>query len=596
MLRILLLIFLMIPLLTLAGPHIIQIKSVQSFPAKIPASSIVTAKFEVMNIAWIPLSVVDKSNFPQGSGLSILSSDCGHPFKPKESCHIELQLKAPTTPQIITTQLIETSTPSPDLSDTVSSPIVIEITKALENFTITAMADTGGSVLPSGAQTVKEGSNLTFTAMPDINYTVKQWLVDNVVSQEGGNTFVLNNIKSNHSVKVTFVKGQEGNNTLIIGGRNLSPSEHTPAIIVSYDKGQSWEAGNTNNLPNNVNFSRLSCAGKGNSITCIAPYADNQIVLSNDGGKTWVIKQLGSEFSYASVFTRCTGEGDGIICIAGPLIKEGLHYMASSQDAGKNWQIIRLNDYPDNPAEPPDVHTTTINTASCGGSGQKAICFLGGEDYHYFSDEMHYRTYPLEVYSEDGGKSWTSSVGSGITTSVNTSACGNNKDHPVCQFGGSGYDYPGFYAFSERLKDGGWSGGYYESTFGNPKILTISCSSDKNALCFLGGQYISIFNDQVDTYYNGYFQSACSGDTQNGFCITNAESGLRIWRANGSIDYPEVTGEIHTMKCAGEDTKTFCTLLQKNNTLLYSSDGAKTWVTRKVPPMELGSLQVIPGS
>lgn len=71
-------------------------------------------------------------------------------------------------------------------------------------YTITASAGSGGSISPSGSITKNAGDSQTFTANPEANYVVNQWLVDGAVVQTGGSSHTLSNIQGNRSLQVTF--------------------------------------------------------------------------------------------------------------------------------------------------------------------------------------------------------------------------------------------------------------------------------------------------------------------------------------------------------------------------------------------------------
>jgi len=71
-------------------------------------------------------------------------------------------------------------------------------------FTITPTAGANGKVSPSTMQTIKYGSNLTFTATANATFMVDAWLLDGVTAQIGGATYQLKNITANHTIQVTF--------------------------------------------------------------------------------------------------------------------------------------------------------------------------------------------------------------------------------------------------------------------------------------------------------------------------------------------------------------------------------------------------------
>ncbi len=71
-------------------------------------------------------------------------------------------------------------------------------------FTITGTAGGGGTVSPGGNFTKTAGDSQTFTASPNANYFVNQWLLDAGAVQTGGTSYTLSNIQASHSVQVTF--------------------------------------------------------------------------------------------------------------------------------------------------------------------------------------------------------------------------------------------------------------------------------------------------------------------------------------------------------------------------------------------------------
>jgi len=73
-----------------------------------------------------------------------------------------------------------------------------------KTYTITASADSGGSISPSGAVTVDEGTDKTFTIAPDsIFYEIDDVLVDgNSVGPESSYTFT--NVTKDHTIEASF--------------------------------------------------------------------------------------------------------------------------------------------------------------------------------------------------------------------------------------------------------------------------------------------------------------------------------------------------------------------------------------------------------
>jgi len=64
----------------------------------------------------------------------------------------------------------------------------------------------GGSVSPSGEQTVDIDDSLVITADPDGGYKFKHWLVNGAITDKGQKTLTLNNITSDMTVEAVFEK------------------------------------------------------------------------------------------------------------------------------------------------------------------------------------------------------------------------------------------------------------------------------------------------------------------------------------------------------------------------------------------------------
>ena len=71
-------------------------------------------------------------------------------------------------------------------------------------WTVRSVAGVNGSVVPAGDEKVANGARKEYSATPANGYVVESWLVDGVVSQAGGNNFVLLNVRQSHEVRVTF--------------------------------------------------------------------------------------------------------------------------------------------------------------------------------------------------------------------------------------------------------------------------------------------------------------------------------------------------------------------------------------------------------
>jgi hypothetical protein len=73
----------------------------------------------------------------------------------------------------------------------------------LDVYTITAAADTGGSITPSGTITVNKGASQTFTITPDAGRTVRSVIVDGA-NWGAITTYTFTNVTANHTINAYF--------------------------------------------------------------------------------------------------------------------------------------------------------------------------------------------------------------------------------------------------------------------------------------------------------------------------------------------------------------------------------------------------------
>jgi WD40 repeat protein len=71
-------------------------------------------------------------------------------------------------------------------------------------YAITAAAEAGGTISPSGSFAKIAGESQTFNALPNADYEVNQWLVNGVVAQLGGSTYTISDIRRSYAVQVSF--------------------------------------------------------------------------------------------------------------------------------------------------------------------------------------------------------------------------------------------------------------------------------------------------------------------------------------------------------------------------------------------------------
>jgi|GEM_PF-6684170 len=89
--------------------------------------------------------------------------------------------------------------------ENITSDHTIEATFAVNTYTITASAGSGGSISPSGTVTVNYGESKTFTITPDAGYKISDVKVDGK-SVGAVSTYTFEKVIDNHTIEVTFEK------------------------------------------------------------------------------------------------------------------------------------------------------------------------------------------------------------------------------------------------------------------------------------------------------------------------------------------------------------------------------------------------------
>jgi hypothetical protein len=103
----------------------------------------------------------------------------------------------------------------------------IEATFAIDTYTITATAGSGGSISPSGEVIVNHGQTTTFTITPDSGFHIVDVLV-NGTSVGAVSVHTFTNITSNHKIEATF-----GINTYAISGKVTVEGSPLEGVLIN---------------------------------------------------------------------------------------------------------------------------------------------------------------------------------------------------------------------------------------------------------------------------------------------------------------------------------------------------------------------------
>ena len=92
-----------------------------------------------------------------------------------------------------------------DNSESMAAQECVNVTSSAPSYTVTVNAGNGGTITPSGTQTVYQNNDFTFTVTPDDCYEIANVTVDgNNVNLNANNSYTINNITANHTVNATF--------------------------------------------------------------------------------------------------------------------------------------------------------------------------------------------------------------------------------------------------------------------------------------------------------------------------------------------------------------------------------------------------------
>jgi hypothetical protein len=110
-------------------------------------------------------------------------------------------------------------------ADSDAATVSITINPVVKAYTITATAETGGSITPSGAVSVNHGADQAFTITANSGYKISDVVVDGVSVGAVG-TYTFNNVNADHTIHATFTKTKIFTITPIAGqGGKIFPSE-----------------------------------------------------------------------------------------------------------------------------------------------------------------------------------------------------------------------------------------------------------------------------------------------------------------------------------------------------------------------------------
>jgi hypothetical protein len=117
---------------------------------------------------------------------------------------------------------------------TVNGPGNVTANFAINAFTVTASAGSGGSITPSGSVLMNYGANQNFTITPNTGYHITDVLIDGI-SVEAKSSYTFTNVVTDHTISASFAINTYTISVSAGSGGNISPSG---SIVMDYGTNQ----------------------------------------------------------------------------------------------------------------------------------------------------------------------------------------------------------------------------------------------------------------------------------------------------------------------------------------------------------------------
>lgn len=523
--------------------------------------------------------------------------------------------------------VVQTGGSSYILSDvTASQTVSVSFTPII--YTVTATADSNGSINPSGAISVSFGSSLSFTASPNTGYSINEWRINGSVVQTGGSSYTLSDVTMSQALSVTFtpltyvVTSASTDDTQ----GNVGPASRT----VDYGASATFIAVPSTDYSVNqwlVDGVLAQTGGTSYTLTDITAthevtvsfyvplmiavgsgISGPKLVQSLDKGVTWAEKTIaGADISGGGVLydTVCTGTESTAVCTAVGQGSDGVFsspLLVVSRDNGGTWNAATTSLY--NIAN----DGTQFNTASCTGSDDTAFCLAAGG-----KSSAPFITPPILVKSIDSGQNWSSVSIPGITIegTLTDSSCTGTGANNVCAIIGKDVAAGRPLLVVGTVDGTSWSVAADITAFTNVTLNTTSCTgSGSSAVCVAAGKdssapFIALSIDGGITWSRqtisglpavGEFKaSSCTGNGTDVICsvagIDGDNSKAMLWVLNTSSGVawtkPTLIGDsgftLTTTSCTGSGSAALCVAAGQDTSnaplLIQSTDGGSVWTS-----------------
>ncbi|HQQ13119.1 MAG TPA: cohesin domain-containing protein, partial [Bacteroidales bacterium] len=157
--------------------------------------------------------------------------------------------------------------------------------------TITASAGTGGSISPSGAVSVNNGANQTFTITPNTGYSIANVLVDGV-SVGAVPSYTFSNVTANHTIAASFSVNTYTITATAGANGSISPSG---SVTVNYGASQTFTISPT------AGYVVSDVLVDGSSVGAVATYTFSNVTANHTIAASFALSALNREVKIGTV-------------------------------------------------------------------------------------------------------------------------------------------------------------------------------------------------------------------------------------------------------------------------------------------------------
>jgi hypothetical protein len=209
----------------------------------------------------------------------------------------------------------------------VTSGHTISASFSRNTYTITATGATGGTITPSGSQTVSWGNSQSYSITADYGYQISDVRVDNV-SVGALSSYTFSNVTANHSISATFLKLKYTLTSTAGAGGSINPAG---AIMVDHGSSQTYS------IVPDTGFGIADVKVDGNSVGTASDYTFNGITGNHTISVTF------SVLSYSVTGSAGTG---GSISPSGvtPVLYGESRSFSITPDEGYNIADLKVDD------------------------------------------------------------------------------------------------------------------------------------------------------------------------------------------------------------------------------------------------------------